>query len=166
MKLREGNAFRRMCLFKDSGSLYRAPAFPQHKAPPALYRVLVLPSLYRTSFYRDLPRSCSNLLTMYPILSAGGRLAFDWNAFLWSIYSGEDPQNGFVIATHTPEENTDYLGNMFVVTVFEQNTIVEVYNSEGKMGNIRHMSKMVSVVVPLDWNIAMGSLYQSWNTAV
>ena len=55
-----------------------------------------------------------------------------------------------MIATHTPEENNDYLGNMFVVTVFEQNTIVEVYNSEGKMGNIRHMSKMVSVVVPLD----------------
>ena len=38
-----------------------------------------------------------------------------------------------MIATHTPEENSDYLGNMFVVTVFEQDTTVEVYNSEGKM---------------------------------
>ena len=51
------------------------------------------------------------------------------------MYLGEDPKNGFVIATHTPEEKNDYLGNMFVVAVFEQDTTVEVYNHEGIMKN-------------------------------
>ena len=56
--------------------------------------------------------------------------------------SGEGVENGFVIATHTPESRNDYLGNMFVVTVFEDNTTVEVYNTNA--------SKMLAVFMPLE----------------
>ena len=50
-----------------------------------------------------------------------------------------------MIATHTPEEDNDYMGNMFVVAVFEENTTVEVYNSNAS--KTKDILKMILTVL-------------------
>ena len=67
------------------------------------------------------------------------------------ILSGEDVKNGFVMATHTPEDENNYLGNMFVVTVFEENTTVEIYNSNTSKTKLYNCTILLSTKLTINF---------------